>query len=934
MPVAGTVPRPVVNACWGAIQMKRPLQLPLAIALALSGTDALALGLGTIHVNSKLNQPLDAEIPVLQGTAGEAEGLLVQLAAAEDFDRVGLNRARLAVPLEFSLVKGGHGDMVIKVTSKEVIKEPFLDFLVEANWPKGRLLREYTVLLDPPVMAPASGTTAVTTAAKAPERAATQVLPEPKPKPAPKAKAPPVAVAPRAEAPSKPAPVPAPAAPPPKRTTTGNAYTVDAGDTLSGIARDVRPDESTNINQLMLALLKQNPNAFYKDNINALKRGAILRIPSADQIKAAGSASEAAAQVHSQIEDWRGGAATKATLVADTGTKPEPKTPAPIAKTPAPKTTTSTAPATPKTGNERLELVPPKAGKDSVAMADRPGAGAGSAAASSELKSELARTKEALTSRDQEASELKSRVKELEDIKNKTDRQLSLKDSEIADLQNKLKDLREQESKTGAKTGSTATTTATPTTPAPASSATPSPTTTSATPAATSAASGAAKTDKVSKEDIWGTTSATPDTKTAGTSATSTTPAGSTPSNSASTTPATTPSSSSTGATPPAAGSTAATGTTTPPSTSTTPSAGTTSSSTAATSSSAPTPPSASTIPSSSTTTPDTSPSSTASTSTPAVTKPASTTSPVKPAANTRIEPLTTSGPAWYEAAWVKPAAIGAAALLLLAGLLGMRKRKAAVATGRGSIAGAFGDSPLREDNALGLSGDQSEEQALRDQLMDDPTNAGLHLELLSLLYAERDVGAFEDAAEVMHAHIVDPHQPEWLEVKAMGQELAPHNALFADGAPMHDAFDDEAVTAPHTMPAFDHDDVFTRREPAAPAPQANTAFDFDLDPDLPATGATAPLPSEPAFSFDNLPPIDFATEAHRETEADIAPPPLHVDEDEFPGEDGVGTKLDLAKAYLDMGDPEGARSMLEEVLAEGNDVQKGEARRLMSEIR
>ena len=89
------------------------------------------------------------------------------------------------------------------------------------------------------------------------------------------------------------------------------------------------------------------------------------------------------------------------------------------------------------------------------------------------------------------------------------------------------------------------------------------------------------------------------------------------------------------------------------------------------------------------------------------------------------MEPLTTSGPAWYEQSWVKPAAIGAAALLLLAGLLGMRKRKAAaVATGRGSIAGAFGDSPLRDDGALGVSSAESEEQALHDQLMHDPTQS------------------------------------------------------------------------------------------------------------------------------------------------------------------------------------------------------------------
>ena len=122
--------------------MKRPLQLPLAIALALGATNAFALGLGTIHVNSKLNQPLDAEIPVLQGTQGEAEGLLVQLAAAEDFDRVGLNRSRLSVPLEFTLVKSPHGEMVIKVTSKEVVREPFLDGLAEHPLQGGPSARE------------------------------------------------------------------------------------------------------------------------------------------------------------------------------------------------------------------------------------------------------------------------------------------------------------------------------------------------------------------------------------------------------------------------------------------------------------------------------------------------------------------------------------------------------------------------------------------------------------------------------------------------------------------------------------------------------------------------------------------------------------------------------------------------------------------------
>ncbi|MBU6198875.1 MAG: fimbrial protein FimV, partial [Xanthomonadaceae bacterium] len=129
--------------------MKGPAKLSLAIALALVGGNAFALGLGTIQVRSKLNQPLDAVIPVIADSPAEVSGLEVALASAEDFQRVGLDKSRVDVPLEFSVTSDGHGQTQIHVTTKDIVREPLVDFLIVANWPKGKLLREYTVLLDP-----------------------------------------------------------------------------------------------------------------------------------------------------------------------------------------------------------------------------------------------------------------------------------------------------------------------------------------------------------------------------------------------------------------------------------------------------------------------------------------------------------------------------------------------------------------------------------------------------------------------------------------------------------------------------------------------------------------------------------------------------------------------------------------------------------------
>lgn len=840
--------------------MKRPLQLPLAIALALGGTNALALGLGPVHVNSRLNQPLDAEIPVIQGSAGEAEGLLVSLAAADDFERIGLSRSRLTVPLEFTVVKGARGEPVIKVTSKEPVRDSYVDFLLEANWPKGRLLREYTILLDPPLVAPATrGATTSPVMAPPPVKAVTR---EPRPEAAPAA-----APRPRARAAAAEEPV--------AKVAAGDYGPVQAGETLSGIAR--ARGQGSDLNRMMLAIWKQNPDAFYKNNINALKRGAILRIPSAEEVRAVGDAREAAAQVQAQIEDWRGGRAT-ATQVAG----------ADVQAAPAPKKTvagTTTKPTAKAPSGERLELVPPKAGKDSLAMADRPGSGAGSAAAG-ELKSELARTKEALTAREQETGELKSRVRELEDLKGKNDRLISLKDSEIAELQQKLKALQE---KSGAP--------AEPAKPSPPKPAEHGDAAKSAdTPVAAVAAPPA---DKIEKKDIWGdaaATSATPVSAPKSAQATAPTAANAaTPTASA---PATTPADGS-------AAAVAATATPVEPK---------------------PTDPAAT------------------ATATPAVAPatppppPATAPKPAAPASTAAPKPVVKKpvprAPEWYEAPWVLPAALGAGVLALLGLLFGMRKRKPVPAVAGGSsIADAFGDSPLGPPGHAVPVGDDPEEARLLDQLRADPGNTGLHLELLSLYYAARRTADFERAAATMREHVVDIDEPEWQEALEMGRELAPHDPLFA---------------APRDLPAFATIDEEVRHafddEPAAPAPR-DTSFAFD--PDLEHFGAlgtqeTTPAPDTSALADDldfGLPSFETPapTPPASLDDAHVPPPAVetHLDDGLFGGnDDAIGTKLDLAKAYMDMGDPEGARSMLEEVVAEGSELQRAEAHRLMAELR
>ena len=133
---------------------RRSNRISLALVLLLSG-NAWALGLGEIRLDSALNAPMRAQIELLSATPEELENLQVGLASQETFERYGLDRPYYLQDLRFEIVKSGSSEgNYIRVSSTTPITEPFLTFLVEAMWSRGRLLREYTVLLDPPTFAP------------------------------------------------------------------------------------------------------------------------------------------------------------------------------------------------------------------------------------------------------------------------------------------------------------------------------------------------------------------------------------------------------------------------------------------------------------------------------------------------------------------------------------------------------------------------------------------------------------------------------------------------------------------------------------------------------------------------------------------------------------------------------------------------------------
>jgi pilus assembly protein FimV len=346
----------------------RKLVLAIAAASALSSGMAHALGLGELTLKSTLNQPLVAEIELLDVKDLTAAEVVPSLASPEDFAKAGVDRQAFLNDLTFTPVLNASGKSILRITSSKPLSEPMVKFLVQVMWPSGRLLRDYSVLLDPSKFSPQT-----------------------------------------ADAAAQPAPAQAVTAPV-TGATKSTQYTTTSRDTLWEIAAKARNGGS--IQQTMLAIQALNPDAFIDGNINRLKAGQVLRLP--DQVQSASLPQpKAIAEVAAQNSAWRHGRR----YVAKPGSGQQ--------QLDATKRARGDG-ASSQVATDKLSLVSADTGK---------GRGKGATGDAKALSNKLAVTQESLDTARRDNAELKSRMNDLQSQLDKLQRLIELKNNQLAKLQ-------------------------------------------------------------------------------------------------------------------------------------------------------------------------------------------------------------------------------------------------------------------------------------------------------------------------------------------------------------------------------------------------------------------------------------------------------------------------------------------------------------------
>ena len=400
----------------------------IALATMAPGL-AAALGVGEYELNSYLNEPLDMTVELHDLGGLSEDEILANLATQEAFDAAGVDRGYFLNDLKFEVdVSGNTG--VVHIRSRQPVREPYLNFLVEFLWPTGRLMREYTVLLDPPSYADDGG-------------GLSPAVSEPSPRPATR---PEPASQPNRQRPAEPATRPQTRPGPsqasggdgtdvagrdrPQQSRDASTYRVGPSDTMWRIARQQRPSADVSVQQMMLAIQERNPDAFINDNVNLVREGAVLRIPSEQQVRRV-SSREALSRVATQNREWR-------------GMRPEPAAGQPRrAPIDATGRERSDQVAGGDGGQGQVTLVSPDS-EGGVRDGDATGGRSGDADTAA-LQNELAIRDENLDRLNRENSELRSRLDALDEQVGTSQRLLEMRSEKIAALQAELRRLREEQ---------------------------------------------------------------------------------------------------------------------------------------------------------------------------------------------------------------------------------------------------------------------------------------------------------------------------------------------------------------------------------------------------------------------------------------------------------------------------------------------------------
>lgn len=396
------------------------------LAVALLSVGVMLPGLGhaltvrDLQTKSALGEPFLGEIELVEVGDLNADEIKVSLATQEDFERLGVERVYFLSDLRFDVVLGASGRSFVRISSAKPVREPFLDFVVRIAWPGNTRLQGVTALLDPPMMADTAPPAVVRPQVAAPVVSAPVRAPQPQTAAPSEPPAPVIPPAPRVV---RQQPEAAPVRPTqPQPVPQADGYRTRAGDAMYKVAQQLRPSDAVTLSQTMVAIQRANPQAFTDNNINQLKRGQVLRVPSESQIREV-SAQEAAASIREQTQDWRASQpsapAQKPVLDAQqvdaTAPQAAPKAVATVAK-PEMKLLAQTGKAgTSAAGKEQGAVKPADAKKLDE----------------NRVKADAAKL---------EKEKLTAKVGTLDAKVNANDQKLAVQNAKLADLQTKLKD--------------------------------------------------------------------------------------------------------------------------------------------------------------------------------------------------------------------------------------------------------------------------------------------------------------------------------------------------------------------------------------------------------------------------------------------------------------------------------------------------------------